>query len=412
MLLMAVSALSFFTQHSFVTKLVLTVVIMGFDVATIFVVTARIFNPFSQNFIPIIDSAGKTILPHMELSNIKTDIYRNSINYGNLTNNFLGNDKTTLPFSFTDIPSGEFPEASRSYKAFINYFRSHSIISILFLCVTLCLFDRRVEYDNRLDFFWKSKFKTDREELETMGSLNKVLLENILPAHVAAHFLSQTRGFNSLYYKHHDNVSVLFASIPNFKEFWDENDVTNKGLECMRLLNEIICEFDKLLLKPKFSSVEKIKTIGSTYMAACGLSPKRESQNTLAKRESQVIIILEFALAMINSLDLINKDSFNNFQLQIGINYGPVIAGIVGAQKPQFDIWGNTVNIASRMDSHGKLRSIQITEATAKILISHGYKCDLRGPIKIKGSGIMTTYFVCLEGLKNRESRIGLISNY
>ncbi|GBO33278.1 Adenylate cyclase type 2, partial [Araneus ventricosus] len=68
----------------------------------------------------------------------------------------------------------------------------------------------------------------------------------------------------------------MFASIPNYKEFYDETDINKQGLECLRLLNEIICDFDKLLLKPKFSRIEKIKTIGSTYMAAAGLQPGRE----------------------------------------------------------------------------------------------------------------------------------------
>ena len=68
----------------------------------------------------------------------------------------------------------------------------------------------------------------------------------------------------------------MFASIPNYKEFYDETDINKQGLECLRLLNEIICDFDKLLLKPKYSSIEKIKTIGSTYMLACGLSPGKE----------------------------------------------------------------------------------------------------------------------------------------
>lgn len=68
----------------------------------------------------------------------------------------------------------------------------------------------------------------------------------------------------------------MFASIPNYKEFYDETDINKQGLECLRLLNEIICDFDKLLLKPKFSAIEKIKTIGSTYMLAAGLSPGKE----------------------------------------------------------------------------------------------------------------------------------------
>jgi adenylate cyclase 2 len=73
----------------------------------------------------------------------------------------------------------------------------------------------------------------------------------------------------------------MFASIPNYTEFYDENDVNKQGLECLRLLNEIICDFDKLLLKPKYSCIEKIKTIGSTYMAASGLQPGRESLDSI-----------------------------------------------------------------------------------------------------------------------------------
>lgn len=69
----------------------------------------------------------------------------------------------------------------------------------------------------------------------------------------------------------------MFASIPNYKEFYDETDINKQGLECLRLLNEIICDFDKLLLKPKFSGIEKIKTIGSTYMLASGLSPGKNT---------------------------------------------------------------------------------------------------------------------------------------
>lgn len=108
------------------------------------------------------------------------------------------------------------------------------------------------------------------------SSSKKILLENILPAHVAQHFLSKERVSQDLYHESYSSVGVLFASIPNYIEFYDETDVNKQGLECLRLLNEIICDFDKLLLKPKFSGIEKIKTIGSTYMLASGLRPGKE----------------------------------------------------------------------------------------------------------------------------------------
>lgn len=105
-----------------------------------------------------------------------------------------------------------------------------------------------------------------------MENLNRVLLENVLPAHVAEHFLARSLKNEELYHQSYDCVCVMFASIPDFKEFYTESDVNKEGLECLRLLNEIIADFDDLLSKPKFSGVEKIKTIGSTYMAATGLS--------------------------------------------------------------------------------------------------------------------------------------------
>lgn len=77
-----------------------------------------------------------------------------------------------------------------------------------------------------------------------------------------------------------------------------------------------------------------------------------------------------------------------------GLNHGPVIAGVVGAQKPQYDIWGNTVNVASRMDSCGEMGKLQVTEDTAKILIDAGYELVCRGPTYVKGKGTLTTYFV------------------
>ncbi|GBN07695.1 Adenylate cyclase type 2 [Araneus ventricosus] len=186
----------------------------------------------------------------------------------------------------------------------------------------------------------------------------------------------------------------MFASIPNYKEFYDETDINKQGLECLRLLNEIICDFDKLLLKPKFSRIEKIKTIGSTYMAAAGLQPGREENGDESRKSHNLLALTEFAIALMALLDQINRESFQRFKLRVGINNGPVIAGVVGAQKPQYDIWGNTVNVASRMDSCGVMGKIQVTEDTAKILMEHNYDCECRGTIYVKGKGNLTTYFV------------------
>uniref|UniRef100_A0A4W5RRP5 Adenylate cyclase type 7 n=1 Tax=Hucho hucho TaxID=62062 RepID=A0A4W5RRP5_9TELE len=256
----------------------------------------------------------------------------------------------------------------------------------------------------RQDFLLKNKNRTEQDEIETRENLNRLLLENVLPAHVAALFVGENKKNEDLYYKSYDCVCVMFASVPDFKEFYTECDINKEGLECLRLLNEIIADFDELLSKPKFSGVEKIKTIGSTYMAAAGLSgtPGQENNQDRDRQQAQIGNMVEFAIALIGKLDGINRHSFNSFRLRVGINHGPVIAGVIGARKPQYDIWGNTVNVASRMESTGELGKIQVTEETSDVLQKLGYSCECRGLINVKGKGELTTFFVCTDMSKQQ----------
>ncbi|XP_063293341.1 adenylate cyclase type 7 [Pelobates fuscus] len=275
-------------------------------------------------------------------------------------------------------------------------------LSLFFL--TLVLLARQVDYYSRLDCLWKKKFREEDEEIETMENLNRLLLENVLPAHVAAYFIGDNKMNEDLYHQSYNCVCVMFASVPEFKVFYTECDVNKEGLECLRLLNEIIADFDELLMKPKFSGVEKIKTIGSTYMAAAGLTatPEQENNQDQERQNAQIGIIVEYAMALMLKLDGINRHSFNNFRLRVGINHGPVIAGVIGAKKPQYDIWGNTVNVASRMETTGELGKIQTTEETCRILEGLGYACECRGLINVKGKGELRTYFVCTDMAKSQ----------
>uniref|UniRef100_A0A663M6A3 adenylate cyclase n=1 Tax=Athene cunicularia TaxID=194338 RepID=A0A663M6A3_ATHCN len=276
-----------------------------------------------------------------------------------------------------------------------------SVNEILYGFYLLYLVPLQIDYYCRLDCLWKNKFKKEHEQFETMENVNRLLLENVLPAHVAAYFIGEKRN-EDWYHQSYDCVCVMFASVPDFKVFYTECDVNKEGLECLRLLNEIIADFDELLLKPKFSGVEKIKTIGSTYMAAAGLSvtPGQENNQDKERQHAHIGIMVEYGIALMSKLDGINRHSFNNFRLRIGINHGPVIAGVIGARKPQYDIWGNTVNVASRMESTGELGKIQVTEETSKILQELGYSCECRGLINVKGKGELRTYFVCTETAK------------
>lgn len=153
----------------------------------------------------------------------------------------------------------------------------------------------------------------------------------------------------------------MFASIPNFTEFYSED--INKGVECIRLLNEIIADFDELLDEPQFSCIEKIKTVGACYMAASGLNPKEEAKDS----GEHICALVEFAFSMKDRLEDVNKHSYNHFYLRVGISSGPLVGGVIGARKPVYDIWGNTVNEASRMDSTGQMGRIQVTKDTAMV---------------------------------------------
>ncbi|XP_056600554.1 adenylate cyclase type 7 isoform X3 [Triplophysa dalaica] len=293
-----------------------------------------------------------------------------------------------------------------------------SCIYITLFLFTMLLISRQNEYCCRQDFLLKNKNQADKEEVELCENLNRLLLENVLPAHVAALFVGENKKnevgllstisllnqkYKDLYYKSYDCVCVMFASVPDFKEFYTECDINKEGLECLRLLNEIIADFDELLSKPKFSGVEKIKTIGSTYMAAAGLSGPPEQTNQDRERQHvQIGNMLEFAIALIGKLDGINRHSFNTFRLRVGINHGPVIAGVIGARKPQYDIWGNTVNVASRMESTGEMGKIQVTEETSDVLQKLGYSCECRGLINVKGKGELKTFFVCTDSSKQQ----------
>ncbi|CAN7998967.1 unnamed protein product [Ixodes hexagonus] len=122
-----------------------------------------------------------------------------------------------------------------------------------------------------------------------------------------------------LYSKSHECVGVLFAAMPNFSDFYTEESVNNQGLECLRFLNEVISDFDALLEQPRFKDILKIKTIGSSYMAASGLSKEDEPAGaSLQDRWGHLAQLTDFALALKDTLNNINRESFNNFVLKMG----------------------------------------------------------------------------------------------
>ncbi|KPI97532.1 Adenylate cyclase type 2 [Papilio xuthus] len=289
---------------------------------------------------------------------------------------------------------------------------SHTL-SVVFITVTLYWIDRTTEYRNRLDHLWQIQLSDEQTEAETMLRVNNMLLENILPAHVVQVYLDLNRPIDELYYEKYENVAVMFASLTDYKlGVEDDSDLSDKFV--LRILDEVISDFDRLLLTgASIYKVEKIKMADWTYMAACGLDPNRRESMDSSTFESSadrrqnspynralVLTMVEFAAAMMKQLKNFNRGSFQSFEglnLRIGISNGEVAAGVVGSLKPLYDIWGNAVNMASRMDSTGEAGRIQVTENTALLLDSCGVLTLYRGETFVKGPGYIKTYFVPLD---------------
>jgi len=273
------------------------------------------------------------------------------------------------------------------------------ILNVTFLTLTLHFMDRQGEYMNRLNYKWKRQLSVEQEELTTTNAVNRFLLENILPLHVAEWFLDTSRDHEELYHEEYDTVAVMFASLTEYA-LWDDESVEGANeLQSIKIFNQIICDFDKLLFEESFKQVEKIKVAGWTYMAACGLDPgRRDSINSLnmASYSDHVVLVLtRFAAQMMGILQRINSETFQTFKLRVGISHGRVTAGVIGAHKPHYDIWGHSVNMASRMESTGEPGKIQVTKDTATVLQELGIDCTCRGEIKIKSmTELVTTYFV------------------
>jgi len=204
---------------------------------------------------------------------------------------------------------------------------------------------------------------------------------NILPAPIAQRLkLQETLIADSF-----DEVTVLFADLVNFTELSAEISAT----QLVDLLNKIFSVFDRLTQK---HGLEKIKTIGDAYMVVGGLP---------TPRPDHAEAVVEMALDMQQAITRFQRNDGKPFHLRIGINTGPVVAGVIGTKKFAYDLWGDTVNVASRMESQGVAGSIQVTTATYKLL-KDKYVFEKRDAIAVKGKGEMITYW--LTGRKVYES--------
>jgi class 3 adenylate cyclase len=199
------------------------------------------------------------------------------------------------------------------------------------------------------------------------------LLLNVLPASIAAR-LKQTEGVIADAFP---DATVLFADIVDFTP----RSQQIAPAQVVQVLNELFSVFDQLARQ---RGLEKIKTIGDAYMVAGGLPDPRPDH---------VEAVAEMALAMREEVARRSDPSGRPLQVRIGIDTGPVVAGVIGTSKFSYDLWGDTVNTASRMESDGVAGCIQVTARTWKRL-RDGYRFERRGSIQVKGKGEMVTYFL------------------
>uniref|UniRef100_A0A667Z770 adenylate cyclase n=1 Tax=Myripristis murdjan TaxID=586833 RepID=A0A667Z770_9TELE len=257
-------------------------------------------------------------------------------------------------------------------------------VAFFLLLLLVWFLNRELEISYRLHYHGNVEADQHRIKIQNMRDQADWLLRNIIPIHVAEQ-LKVTQSYS----KNHDNVGVIFASIVNFSEFYEES--YEGGKECYRVLNELIGDFDELLRKPAFSNIEKIKTIGATYMAASGLNAQQCAD--AAHPHAHLRALFDFALEMMHVVDDFNKNMLGfGFKLRIGFNHGPLTAGVIGTTKLLYDIWGDTVNIASRMDTTGVECRVQVSEESYCVLSGMEYEFDYRGTVNVKGKGQMKTF--------------------
>jgi adenylate cyclase len=220
-----------------------------------------------------------------------------------------------------------------------------------------------------------------RNKIKKGKAKSDELLLNILPSEVA----EELKMNGTAEAKNFDNVSILFT---DFKEFTQKSSELSAS-ELVEEINVCFKAFDQIIEK---YGIEKIKTIGDAYMAAGGLHIPRTSEP-----KDVVMAGLEMQVFMSRRKEEREKVGLTSFEMRAGIHTGPVVAGIVGVKKFQYDIWGDTVNTASRMESNGEEGKVNISNNTYELIKGDSsFSFESRGKIDVKGKGEMDMFFVTL----------------
>jgi class 3 adenylate cyclase/HAMP domain-containing protein len=217
-------------------------------------------------------------------------------------------------------------------------------------------------------------------ELTEEKQTSERLLLNVLPGPIA----ERLKTGENLIVDRFDAVSVLFADIVGFTSL----SLRTSPEALVTMLNELFSTFDRLA---EHHGLEKIKTIGDAYMVVAGI-PNQIADHAIA--------ITQMAIDMIASVEAYGRRAGMELTIRVGIHTGSVVAGVIGTKKFIYDLWGDTVNTASRMESHGVPGRVHVTEATYRLLVD-GFELEKLAPIDVKGKGTMQTYLV----IRRKEAR-------
>ncbi|WP_394847683.1 adenylate/guanylate cyclase domain-containing protein [Pendulispora brunnea] len=252
--------------------------------------------------------------------------------------------------------------------------RISMVLTIVVLGGIGTLVAHQLELQAREAFLQRRTIYEQMDQLDFEKERSDALLLNILPAKIAERLKREqgrtiADGF--------PQVTVLFSDIVGFTKMSERLSPA----EVVRRLNAIFSTFDDLADR---LGLEKIKTIGDAYMVAGGLPTSKDDHAHAAS---------EMALEMCRYMEEFSRELGEPIQVRIGMHTGPVVAGVIGKKKFIYDVWGDTVNTASRMESHGVEGAIQVTEATYERIKDH-YELEERGQIDVKGKGPMRTYWL------------------
>lgn len=259
-----------------------------------------------------------------------------------------------------------------------NMVHHASVLMLANLCGMIAAY--QMDQSARREFLAMRMLGAERERSER-------LLLNILPASIAERLKSSEAAIAD----HSEEVTVLFADIVGFTPLSARK--TPQAL--VQMLDRVFSEFDALA---ETHGLEKIKTIGDAYMAAAGLPERRADHAPAAARMAQ---------GMLEAVARIATETGEALVLRIGLHSGPVVAGVIGTKKFSYDMWGDTVNTASRMESHGVPGAVHCSAATAALL-QPGFALTARGAVAIEGKGAMHTFLlkpasdnaVCIRGVE------------